>query len=227
MMRINKHYSLDNYLISLLIHAALLLVLGLISFKQAPPISVLVIDWITEENPAVVQEDFAPAGSTTSLSQAPSQPIISQAVEKNPIVERTSPDRNVARSIEPPTTRTTSTENTAPTAGTGSQYLSGVISNLSGGQSGNNGFLLEDDDGNITIIKSVIPSPRISDYGRVKLQFRINQDGTVDAQSVIPVIIDDPIYTQESIKALKQWRFSVKSYNLEKKYRITFIFKPE
>ncbi|MFO7660658.1 MAG: hypothetical protein R6V77_07075 [Candidatus Cloacimonadaceae bacterium] len=226
-MRISKLHSLDNYLFSLLIHAALLLLLGLVSYKQVSPINELVIDWITEETPAIVQEDFAPAGSASSLAQAPSQSIINQAIEQNPVVERTSPDRNVARSIEPPTTRTTSTENTAPTAGTGSQYLSGVISNLSGGQSGNNGFLLEDDDGNITIIKSVIPRPRISDYGRVKLQFRINQDGTVDAQSVIPVIIDDPIYTQESIKALKQWRFSVKSYNREKNYRITFIFKPE
>lgn len=226
-MKINKLQSLDNYLISLLIHAAVLLILALISYKQIPPMKDLIIDWVTEQTPQIIQEDFAPAGSTRNLAQAPAQAISNQPVEENPVVERTSAERNVARSIEPPTSRTTSTDNTAPTAGTGSQYLSGVISNLSSGQSGNNGFLLEDDDGNITIIKSVIPKPRISDYGRVKLQFRINQDGSVDAQSVIPVIIDDPIYTQESIKALKQWRFSVRNYNREKNYRITFIFKPE
>jgi len=226
-MKTNKLQSLDNYLISLLIHAALLLILALISYKQIPPMKDLIIDWITETTPQVIQEDFAPAGSARNLARSQTQATSNQPVEENPVVERISTDRQVARSIEPPTTRTTSTDNTAPTAGTGSQYLSGVISNLSSGQSGNNGYLLEDDDGNITILKSVIPKPRISDYGRVKLQFRINQDGTVDAQSVIPVIIDDPIYTQESIKALKQWRFSVRSYNREKNYRITFIFKPE
>lgn len=226
-MRVINRNSLENYLISLLVHMLVLFFLGFVSYKQAPRINELIIDWVTQETPEVVQEDFVPAGITGLSSSRTAQAQISQAVEESPVVERLTPERTVARSIEPPTLRVTDESYTAPASGTGATYLSGVLSNLSSGQSRSSGFLLEDDDGNISILKSVNPNPPISDYGRVKLQFKIKQDGTVDAQSIVPVIIDNPIYTQESIKALRQWRFSVKSYNRDKAYRITFIFKPE
>jgi len=226
-MRTNKLPALDNYFISLVIHVLVLLILALISSKQAPRINELIIDWVTQESQEIIQEDFAPAGSTQLRSSKTTQTKVTQAIEENPIVQGIAEESKVARSIEPPVVRANANINRAPAEGTGSTYLSGVISNLSSGTSGNNGFLLEDDEGNITVIKSVIPDPPISDYGRVKLQFKIKQDGSVDSQSIIPVIIDDPIYTQESIKALRQWRFSVKSNIRDKAYRITFIFKPE
>jgi hypothetical protein len=229
-MRLSKQFPLDSFLISLLIHLLILFLLSFVNLRQSVTIKELVIDWITELTPPVFEENFAPAGSNVSNIRSAREitdPRQTEQVRESPISEDITPDHRVARSIEPPVTRPNANQNTSPSPGVSSSYLSGVMSSISGSQSGNSGFQLEDDDGTITVLKSVLPAPKISDYGKVTLMFKIRPDGSVNAESVVPVIIDDPIYTNESIKALKQWLFSVRNYNSNKAYRISFIFKPE
>jgi len=132
-MRINKLRGLNDYLISLLIHAIAIFLLGFITVQQAPKINELLIDWVTQETPEIIQEDFAPAGSPNVADNTTTQSQTNQAVQENPLVEKINPDRNVASSIEPPVVKPKSGSNTAPTEGTGSTYLSGVVSNLGSG----------------------------------------------------------------------------------------------
>lgn len=227
-MKMSRSFDLDSYLISLIIHVSVLMLLGLITFNIPKHASELMVEWLTEDSPELNQEDFAPPGKVqnNNNTQAIDQNTIASD-EKNPITEKISPIPTSAKSIEPPVYRKPGTVNSAPKAGISSSYLSGIKSNLQGSQQGGNGYQLDNDDGNIIILKQVLPKPAINDFGTVTLQFKIRQDGTVDAESVLPVKIDDPNYTNASIAALKQWVFSYKSYVSSKVYRISFIFKPE
>jgi hypothetical protein len=226
-MKSNKQTSLDNYLISFIIHMLILLSLTLINVKSPKKVNELLIDWLSEPTKEVVQEDFIKSGSEQLTSPAPSAASQQSDVVQNPPANNISNSISTVKSIEPPIARPNSKVNSAPKTGVNSSYLAGLKSNLAGSQTGGGGFQIENDDGNIIILRKVLPHPTINDYGKVTIQFKIKADGTVDATSVIPVLIDDPNYTEESIAALKQWLFSYKSYNSSKAYRISFIFKPE
>jgi hypothetical protein len=227
-MKISNQISPDSFLISFIFHALILVMLGFITIKQTTNIREMVIDWMTDTIPQVTQDSFAPVGKEAS---APNRLLKeSTTPQTNPnasVTENVSQNLKVARSIEPPLSRQNSRQNSAPISGTGSAYLSGIKSSINAGHSGSNGYQLEDDNGAISVLKSVLPNPKISDYGKVTLSFKILSDGNVDPESIMPVVIDNPIYTNESIKALKQWQFSIINHISNKVYRISFIFKPE
>jgi len=226
-LKLNKYSAFENYLISFLIHLIILLALAFVTIKQSENVKELVIDWLLEANQPVVQEDFTPAGTPVRDNNRDLTKLKDNTpTAQNPNTENKSSVHTVPKSIEPPVTKKVTDKSSAPVSGTNSGYLSGIKTQLSGDQQGNSGFQLDNDDGNITILKSVLPDVKISDYGKITLQFQIRANGTVNAESILPVLLDDPIYTEASIKALKQWLFSVKNYN-NKAYRITFIFKPE
>jgi TonB family protein len=229
-MRISKLAGLDNYLISGLIHVIVFLLLSFYTVQQSDKVRELVLELFTPEHPEVVREDFTRVGSSSNAANPTNTAegsVLNSSTSGAPYTDKLTPEPKVGSSIEPPVARPNSRLNSSPVSGTSSGYLSGVKTQLGAGGTGSSGFQMEDDGGNISVLKSVIPSPQISDYGTVKLQFKINRDGTVNSESVIPVIIDDPIYNIASIEAIKQWRFSVKNYSGTKAYRITFIFKPE
>ncbi len=227
-MKLSRPFDLDSYLISLIIHVSIFMLLGLITFNVPKHATELMVEWLTDENPEVIQEDFAPPGEvqTNDNTQALNQNTLTND-QQNPVTEKISPIPTTAKSIEAPVYRKPGKVNSAPQSGTSSSYLTGVKSQLQGSQQGGNGYQLDNDDGNIIILKQVLPKPTINDYGKVTLQFKIKQNGTVDSESIVPVLIDDPNYTNESIIALRQWLFSYKSYNSSKAYRISFIFNPE
>lgn len=227
-LKLNKYSAFENYLISFLIHLIILLALAFVTLKQSENAKELVVDWLLEENQPELQEDFTPVGSPVRDNARDINKIRdNQPSAEKPLVDNKAPEHTTPKSIEPPVTKKESDVSGAPVSGTNSSYLSGVKTQLSGDQQGNSGYQLDDDDGNITILKSVLPEVKISDYGKITLQFKIRANGTVNSESILPVLLDDPIYTEASIKALKQWLFSVKNYNSNKAYRITFIFKPE
>lgn len=229
-MKTYKAAGIESYLISIVIHVVLILGLSLFTISQSEKIRELDLSWIISETPTVLQEDFTPRGSAGSKKEAitgSTGNFEGSQTGDSPPTENLTPKPRIGRSIEPPVVKPNSETSSSPNIGTGSSYLSGVKSRLGSGSSGSSGYQLDDDGGNIAVLKSVLPNPVISDYGLVKLQFRIRSDGSVDPESIIPVILDDPIYTEASINALKQWRFSVKNQISSKTYRISFIFKPE
>jgi uncharacterized protein (DUF2225 family) len=78
------------------------------------------------------------------------------------------------------------------------------------------------------VLSKVLPNPTIGDYGKVTLQFKIKRDGTVSAESILPVQMDDARYTEAAINALKLWVFELQgNHNPNKLYKISFVFKPE
>jgi hypothetical protein len=229
-MKKTKSWSIESYLISIFLHVIIIIGLSLFTISQSEKIKELDLNWITTETPDVVQEDFTPIGSTGSRQDknvGSSGYFKDYQTGDNPPSDNVSVKTRIGRSIEPPTAKPNAETNSSPQPGSGSSYLSGVKSRLGSGSSGSSGYQLDDDGGNIAVLKSVLPQAAISDYGLVKLQFKIKSDGSVDPESIIPVILDDPIYTEASIKALKMWRFSVKNQISSKSYRISFIFKPE
>jgi hypothetical protein len=225
----NKLIAIDSFLISFILHVGLLTTLAFITLKLPRQVSELTVEWLTDTRQEIVQEDFAPRGEVQSSDNSQSNTADNNVIsEQNPAIEKVSAQPTVAKSIEPPLSKPNSNVNSAPVPGVSSTYLSGIKSKLQGSasQSGS-GYQLDNADGNIAVLKQVLPKPDINDYGKVTLQFKINRDGTVDSESIFPVQIDDPNYTNESIAALKQWVFSYKSYISSKVYRISFIFKPE
>lgn len=229
-MKFHKSAALESYLISILIHVILILGLSLFTISQSEKIKELDLNWITTDTPDFLQEDFTPLGSAGSrqIDQTGSSGNLEGSkTGDSPPTENVTAKSRIGRSIEPPVVKSNAETSSSPHSGSGSSYLSGVKTRLGSGSSGSSGYQLDDDGGNISVLKSVLPSPAISDYGLVKLQFRIRSDGNVDPESITPVILDDPIYTEASIKALRQWRFSVKNQISSKTYRISFIFKPE
>ncbi|HOD17065.1 MAG TPA: TonB family protein [Candidatus Cloacimonadota bacterium] len=228
-MKINKINGIDNYLISVLLHLILFFSLGFITIKQSEQAHDLVVELSTPENPVTVRKDFTKFGSATAAIEEDydyGSAIISGR-SNVPSAENQASETEVGTSIEPPKVKPTARINSSPISGSTSGYLSGVKSQLGIGGTGSSGYQMEDEGGNISVLYSVLPSPQITDYGTVRLQFRIRKDGTVDSDSVVPIILDDPTYTDAAIEALKQWRFSVKNFSGTKTYRITFIFKPE
>lgn len=131
------------------------------------------------------------------------------------------------KSIEPPVKKVVTNNPNKFIAGLSKSSLSDFSSGSKSSGSGNNGYLLEEDDGTISVIHSILPNPVLNDFGKVTLVFTLNSDGSVKPESIIPTVIDDPNYTRESIVALKQWKFLIRSYNKDKKYRISFIFSPQ
>lgn len=229
-MRLNRFNNYSSYLISILLHVIIFFILSLFTISQSEKVKELALDWITSDEIPVLQEDFTPEGSTGNISErepGSSGNINGTNSGDNPPAEQRSNLSRTGRSIEPPIVDPNANTSSSLNPGTGSGYLSGVKSRLGSGSSGSSGYQLEDGGGNITVLKSVLPNPPINDYGLVKLQFGIKADGSVKAESIIPVILDDPIYTEASINALKLWKFSVKSQVSSKVYRISFIFKPE
>jgi len=228
-MKQNNQFELDSFLISLIIHVGILICFGLISYNVQKKNTELFVEWLTDPKQEVVQEDFAPQGDTQSNDTSEStNPVNNVNSEQIPIAEQIATQPTTAKSIEPPVRRPVSNVNSAPKPGTSSSYLAGIKSNIRGATSqGGSGYQLDNPDGNIVVIKQVLPKPNINDFGKVTLQFKINQDGTVNGESILPVQIDDPNYTNASIAALKQWIFSYKAFISSKVYRISFIFKPE
>lgn len=230
-MNLSDQKTLNDYLLSLVIHLCILICFTLITFKIPPRINELIIEIVTEPMEEIPEDNFAPAGSETIPNQRTnvvSNDIIDEPVEQLPYVDKQAPVTTSSKSIEPPVRKPLSKSSTAPVSGISSTYLSGIKSSLQTGQSGSSGYQLDDNDGSIAVLKSVLPNPAISDYGKVTLQFKIKTDGSVNAESITPVIIStDPNYTNASINALKQWLFTVRKYNSTKLYRISFIFNPE
>jgi len=187
------------------------------------------IFWLTEPESMLETDKFSSVGSSVSqLKNIPGDKQTSKTQDKSP--EKSENIQSITkkrRSIESPIYQETDDYSSPNNDLDGSSYLEGLKGKLGQGQIGSSGYKLDDDGGNISVIKSVLPNPKISDYGLIRLQFKIKNDGSVDAESVIPVILGDPVYTDASIKALIQWRFSIRRHKIDNTYRISFIFKPE
>jgi hypothetical protein len=227
-MKTSKSLDLNDFLISFLLHVIILFGLSFIIIKQSAPFKEMAVDWLLDV-PVVneIDELASSNGSEPQNITDNTAAAVNQNVQQLPVAEKVAEQVTTAKSIEPPVTRPKSTQNTAPLTGVNSAYLSGIKAGLSLSKTSGNGYELEGNDGSITVLKSVLPNPKINDYGKVTLLFKINNDGTVNSDSVIPLMIDDPIYTSDSIKALVQWTFSFKKHDPDKEYRISFIFKPE
>jgi hypothetical protein len=226
-MKSNNQFGIEDFLISFLFHAAILLLFALIMFNIPKEKNQLLVEWLTDVKPELTQENFAPQGVQNEDNSQTQAANTTTDTQQNPVVDNISNQNTVARGIEPPVKRKIGKTNSGPIAGVSSSYLTGVKSSIQSGGQGGNGFQLDNDDGNIVILKQVLPRATIVDYGKVTLQFKIKRDGTVDPESILPVLIDNPSYTNASIVALKQWTFSYKSSYNSKAYRISFIFKPE
>lgn len=229
-MKRSKSSTIENYLLSLAVHCLLLMILTFFTLKQSDVFNELVIDWLTEEPREITSDDFARAGSPAQSDNRTSESSNRQSIvpiNESPLVQEQSPQASIRRSIEPPTTREIGDIDTAPRAGVSSDYLSGIRDRITSTRSGRSGYDFSDSDGDISILKVVLPNPKINDYGEVRLQFKINKNGSVQSGTVLPLAFDDPLYLNESIKALEQWRFSVRRYVSNKIYRITFRFNPE
>jgi len=230
----------NEYLMSFLLHVLLMLLFSLIIIHLPVLPADLTVDWEIEQNselaPLPAVQDLAQA--TLKTPEAQTLPLHSPDKVKpeiNPAPQTISPEVNApalqtvnkpVKKIELPELSGTQPANDLPTSGPISKYLSGLKTRLSGKPSSGNNYVFDDVDGQATVLYKVLPNPKITDYGKVTLQFQLKADGSVAAETIIPLQIDGTEYTAESINALKQWRFSVPNFRKDKKYKISFIFNP-
>ncbi len=221
----------ENYLISILLHLILLFVLALAAVPAPEAVRELVIEWFTTRYPQEIDEDFAPQGVSnlsTEKGVSASGPVTAQPNSGPLEADEISPVPEVGTSIDQPNLRPSSRINRAPALGSSSSSLAGTSNLSSGGGEGSAGYSLEAGDGDVRVMYKVIPKLGLGDYGEVILTFGIKADGSVNANSVRILRHDmNDTYVNESIKALRQWRFSVNRQNSTKIYRITFRFIPE
>lgn len=75
--------------------------------------------------------------------------------------------------------------------------------------------------------KEVLPALKVSDYGEVRLSFKVSQTGLVQPNSITVVKSASNAQNQSAIEALRQWEFVVSPGNPEDQtYSILFIFNP-
>lgn len=232
----------NDWLVSAVLHVFILMIFAGVYFDAPRQAVSSIVEMFIEPNEQFETVPVAPAlnPSSTPLQDQPAleprrevtsvpatvktvtQPLSSIPQQNNS--EVTAPKTNT-NPVLPPTGGNASLDKPAGAPAT-SSYLSKLKGRIRDSGNGNNGYELDDGEGSITVLKKVLPDTKISDYGKVTLQFQVDSSGAVRSETILPILVDDASYTRDAVAALKQWQFSLKRYNAKQVYKITFIFKP-
>ena len=218
---------------SLLVHAALMVVLSFVLVVKPKQMQVVELDWgssggapnqniaRTETDPNRHQES-APAAASKTESK------IDLPTMKNPSSESIPGTKKISKSASAGTSRT---KTTGATAANTTPRRRRSQAGPAGGSGKSTGYSIDwAGSGTRRLISGRIPvyPDGTNKELPVLLQFTVLPDGSVSG--VIPVMKSDMLLEREAIAALKTWRFDPLPPRFEQKIQqanITFIFKLE
>jgi len=217
----------NGYLLSLVVHGALLLIMALLAIHPVTRLNWHSFEWSQEqpqklEIPASSQgvtkrsenQQSNTAAQETTVSQSIEQPTAKG--ETNTVLEQpkiadtsvTEPNRSVSRVVRNP----------------GKNALRSIGENLPGGDYGFSGSL-EQGGGEAYIISQPKPAIIPSEEGEVYLEFKLDPAGRVDMSSVNIISYSTASYADAVQKALRSWKFGFKGrYEPNRMYRIRCKF---
>jgi protein TonB len=218
---------------SLLVHAALMIVLSFVLVLKPRQPQIIELDWgssggapnqnitQTETDPNRYQES-APAAASKTESK------LDLPVTKNPSAETIPETKRISKATS---TGTSKTKTTGATAAKTTPRRRRSQAGPAGGSGKSTGYSIDwAGSGTRRLISGRLPRyPEGTNKELpVLLQFTVLPDGSVSG--VIPVMKSDMLLEREAIAALKTWRFDPLPPQFEQKpqeAKITFIFKLE
>ncbi|MCK9309547.1 MAG: hypothetical protein PHH43_05855 [Candidatus Cloacimonetes bacterium] len=229
-MNLKLHPKLKNgYVLSLIGHLLLLLILAIFVIKPTLPTKWHSFEWELPDTPklsATVASKGAIPGPITPIAEK-------QSVNQEEAVAQSSPPTEVKqqpRVLESPVIDASNSSATTnpPSIRTSRNRTSDALRSLGNTlPSGNFGFSsnLEQGDGDAYIIAQPKPVIVPDIDGEVFLEFKLNNKGGVDANSLIVLSYNSASYVEAVKKVLPQWRFGFRgAYNPDRKYRIRCKF---
>lgn len=217
--------------ISICAHLIILALLALIVVKPDRAPSWHDFEWLSEllddppvYNQALAAEDAASAESASAEASTTDQSSPAVPNAPSPAPNAVQPKRQV---IDAPGELADPSLSSSPKVVTnlgsrGTVNRSGLIQG-----SGTGGFSSKLEGKGIRSKKEVLPSLKVSDYGEVKLSFRVSGSGLVLPNSIRVEKSATSAQNQSAIEALKQWEFIVAPGNsADQSYSILFIYNP-
>jgi TonB family protein len=216
-----------GYLLSIVVHAVLLLIMALLAIHPAIQVKWHSFEW-SQEQPQKLEIPASSKGDTqrsasqeikavapvAAVSQSIEQPITkgeTNSVLEQPKIADTSiiePNRSASRVVR----------------NLGKNALRSIGENLPGGDYGFSGSL-EQGGGEAYIISQPKPAIIPSEEGEVYLEFKLDQAGRVDMSSVNIISYSTASYADAVQKALRSWKFGFKGrYEPNRIYRIRCKF---
>lgn len=216
----------NAYIQSLLIHAVLIIILALMIIKPKLPQHWHVFEWEFNGNLEAGKEQSSKGVIPNSPSEvADIASTITSAGDlqtSEPAIVTSNPRIIESPVIEAPST-SFSENNTTNRKRNASSLLS--IGNTIPG--GNSGFSadMEMGNGEAYIIQQAKPNIVPTMDGEVLLEFKLNNRGSVDINSVKIISFSSTTYVEAVKKVLPQWQFGFKgAYQADKLYRIRCRF---
>ena len=217
--------------ISVCAHLLILFIFALIVIKPERISNWHDFEWLselTDELPQFTQdqqvEDESSDPSSGSAASSTEESVPAIETSPSPAPSAVIPRRQI---IDVPGDLADPSQSTTPkvVSNLGSRGLVNRSGLIQGAGSG--GYSSKLEGSGIRSKKEVLPSLKVSDYGEVKLSFKVNQSGLVQGNSIVVLKSATNAQNQSAIEALKQWEFVVAPGNsADQIYSILFIYNP-